>query len=107
MLQDDVCIRIEKDGRIISIYRDGLAELLGATILNVQRVSHVEWDNDRKGWTIESAISPHFVSVDDNGTFILTTDGNPYIFPTRKEALMVEEKLFYKLLDSKEDECRQ
>ena len=104
-LPDELELEISPDGTILSLYIDGLAEVLGADILNVERVSCVEWDRYGEGWRVYGHLQTYgyaTVVSDGKGGHRVTnahpTDCSAYVFKTREEAIEVEKKLYRQLI---------
>ncbi len=105
---DDLEIEISPDGIITSLYIDGLADELGAKILNVQRASQVEWDRYGKGWRVYGHLQSYgyaTVVSDGKGDFYVSnahpTDCSAHVFKTREEAIEVEKRLYRQLIGKK------
>lgn len=97
-------LRIGPDGIIGSIYQDGLAELLEAEIIKVERASTVEWESmwSEDGWTVKAAHDQKLALRHDGVLGIVPSRDQHLlmaIFKTREEALEAENKFFWDLLN--------
>jgi hypothetical protein len=98
-------INITKDGKLETIYQDGLPQKLNAAVEKVERASSVEYENieGRIGWTVRSAKDPELaLRATDWCRCGPARTGAVLTFQTREEALEEEVKHFWGLF-GKED----
>ena len=104
-MKDQFEIIITKDGKLETIYQDGLPQRLDATIEKVVRASNVEYEDieGRVGWTVRYAKDPSLaLRVTDWCRCGPARTGTILTFQTREEALAEEVKHFWGLF-GKED----
>lgn len=105
------------DGVIRSIYKDELNKFaadVGGELAQVCRLSHVEWEeiDGKKGWTIRAAHDPDLAIRDNDWTHDQLTEQyvcartesglKISVFPSRDEALTVEQNHYEELMPPKE-----
>lgn len=123
-MKDTFQLEIGPDGRIKTIYQEGIEEFaqeLGAEVSNVCRLSNVEWEEvpealnarfpSTKGWSVRSAkdqsVALRYQSslnagIGDRYVDTVVCNNNPHLalalFHTREEALTYEEKFLRELM---------
>jgi hypothetical protein len=105
--KEEVSFIIGPGGTIEGIYKDGLAEDLGAETKEVRRASLIEWEDIKvaKGWTVRSAHNPKLAIRMGFGSplqlLVSASDvvGNVAVFLSREMALEYEQKFFWELLE--------
>jgi len=91
-------------GEIRMMYDDlrskQVADLLGASIVEVQRASHVEWEKvgEESGWTVRAAHDPELAIRRHANGQVLALKGPLAVFPTREAALASERLHFWDLI---------
>lgn len=109
MNEKELNLDVGPDGVIKSIYSDklnDLAEKIGGDLVQVCRLSHVEWEEvgNEKGWTVRSAHDPELAirwilqrsTVSTNPAFPIA------VFSSRQDALFAEKAHVDELMPPKE-----
>ncbi len=87
------------DGTAGALYADELVPFFQALgHVTVQRASHVEFDNQRGGWTVElepgvlgAALTGSMLAMAEDGRLWASLlKSRAHVFPTRQEALQAE-----------------
>jgi len=110
-MTDEIKVRITADGSVDGVYRDGIAEALGAKVESVKRASHVEYEKvgEVEGWTVRSAIEPGLAIrlVIKDGAFrqAVGFEGEVALFLSREDALESEVRFFWALLGWSRNPC--
>lgn len=105
--KEEVSFVIGPGGTVEGIYKDGLAEALGAETKEVRRASLVEWEDIKvaKGWTVRAAHNPELairMSCSSPLQLMVSASdvvGNVAVFISREMALEYEQKFFWELLE--------
>ena len=101
-MKDCFDVLIDEDGTITTIYQPGVeqyAKDLGGQVVNVTRLSVVEWEARYGGWTVRSA---HDYELAIRQGLNVAREGPIAVFAERQQALDAEEKSVWKLLKEKE-----
>lgn len=80
-------IRVDSAGLVRIIYFDGLEKLAldFGRIVNIHRISHVEWEG--AGWTVRSTKNPELAIREGD---VVSTEGQLAFFPTKEAAIVSE-----------------
>lgn len=128
--QQEIELEISTDGKIRTIYKDELMDLIKevteAHVTKVARASNIEWEevDGRRGWVVRSAGNPELAirlhpetyrlwkslngknrdsfSASDWCNWVVSVEGVLVNFEKREDALKVEQKRFWQLLPQKE-----
>ena len=101
-MSDEIDLEVSEDGTLRGMYSEQLVTMIqamGGKIVNIGRASVVEWDKNRKGWTVCSAKDLSLcMRVGVNGQAALSRDGEVIVFDRREDALKLERQFFWQLL---------